>query len=324
MAQEETKPTASSDGLSALAAKVLDQLSLTSWLPAALLTAGIAVLFQFRTLNSIDLPLAVSELAEDPFQFLVLVFPLLVIATVITQAFSFSAIRMLEGYWRRGWLANLFVVLMTKCQERKKKSSETTILKYKRRAFKTARERMLSAGISVAIVCSIEELFRDQKLSLHLTDRQTADMDKIMWKDYCNPWQVSKLDHLEGDLPYYPRPSRLLPTTLGNKLRATEDNLLNTNGDLEGFILGRWSLMPQHLRIQHDEFRDRLEMYCTLVFVAIILSGATILVFLGSNIQIWQTILLALSFLALAAVSYSAAITSAAGYCTVLKQVDDL
>jgi hypothetical protein len=76
------------DGVSAFIAGVLDQLSLSAWLPAGLLTAGIAVLLQFRSSGSVDVLKAVMELTSDPVRVLVIMVPLLVLATVVTQAFA--------------------------------------------------------------------------------------------------------------------------------------------------------------------------------------------------------------------------------------------
>lgn len=320
---EKTPPA--KDGLSALAARVLDQLSLTSWLPAALLTAGLAVLFQFRLMNAIDLPRAIAELAGEPLQLLVMMLPLLVIATMITQAFSFSAIRTLEGYWRIGGLVGALASLLTRRHARKKSRRYAEKEKYERRAFATARERMLAQGIPVPIVCVLEARLYGQTPNIVLSEAETLDMEAMRWEDFCPPWQVQRLDHLGSATPIYPpQTSRILPTSLGNRLRATEDTLENTNGDLEGFVLSRWSEMPGHLRVHHDEFRDRLEMYCILVFVAASLSVASVFLLTNSEIHLWQVGLVALGFLVLSCVCYGAAITSASGYCSILKQIDRL
>ncbi|HET9896073.1 MAG TPA: hypothetical protein VFQ44_14190, partial [Streptosporangiaceae bacterium] len=85
------------DGVSAFVARVLDQLTVSAWLPAALLTVGVAILLQFRGSGSVNVLLAVMDLTRDPV--LVIMIPLLVLATVVTQAFAFEAIRTLEGYW---------------------------------------------------------------------------------------------------------------------------------------------------------------------------------------------------------------------------------
>src|ERR1039457_3012794 len=102
------------DGISAFVARVLDQLSISAWLPAAFLTASLALLLQFRGDKSADPLKAVRALTADPVRVLVLIVPLLVLATVVTQAFSFEAIRTLEGYWHRRGPASLARTLMIK------------------------------------------------------------------------------------------------------------------------------------------------------------------------------------------------------------------
>jgi hypothetical protein len=93
--------TGAADGISAFVARVLDQLSLSAWLPAAFLTASLALLLQFRADMSASPLRAVRDLTGDPVRVLVLIVPTLVLATVVTQAFSFEAIRALERYWHR-------------------------------------------------------------------------------------------------------------------------------------------------------------------------------------------------------------------------------
>jgi hypothetical protein len=56
----------SPDGLSAFVARVLDQLSLSAWFPAALFTVSLAILLQFRRQGSDSLPHAVRVLTADP------------------------------------------------------------------------------------------------------------------------------------------------------------------------------------------------------------------------------------------------------------------
>ena len=62
----------SSEGISAFIARVLDQLTLSAWLPAALFTAAAAVLLQFRRQRSVNVLHAVGVLAADPVRVLVL------------------------------------------------------------------------------------------------------------------------------------------------------------------------------------------------------------------------------------------------------------
>lgn len=314
-------PSASADGVSAFTARVLDQLSLTAWLPAALLTAALAVIFQFQGDGKLDLPLAVTKLAADPLRLLVLIGPLLIIATMVTQAFSFSAIRALEGYWRRRGLMNLLRVAMTKWQKRRKESLILRLQSSEEHAFACTRPKLLRQGIPVKLVWAMEADLYGQDRPDMTTDEE-ADFSAMRWEDSCDPWLISKVEHLQEEVGRYPTASRLLPTALGNTLRSTEDKLRNTRGDLEGFAFeGRQRVSPV-VQIQHDQFRDRLDMYCTLVFVASLLAVLAPALLLPSGIPVMQVGGLSLGFIALGVTSYFAALSSAEGYCTVLREMD--
>lgn len=231
------KPPPAKDGLSALAAKVLDQLSLTSWLPASPTDCSfsgvvpVSAYERYRPTasNTGARRGAISVARHDA--------ALLVIATMITQAFSFSAIRTLEGYWSHGGPAGALASLMTRRHVRKKSHHHAVKQTYERRAFAAARETMLSRGIPVSIVCTLEARLYGQSVSIPLSEVETLDIEAMRWEDYCSPWQAQKLDQSGGATPIYPaQTSRILPTSLGNRLRATEDSLENTNGDLEGLF----------------------------------------------------------------------------------------
>jgi hypothetical protein len=122
----------SNDGVSAFIAKVLDQLALSAWFPAAFLTAGLAVLLEFRSTKSINILTAVEKLTTHPVQVLVIMIPLLVIATVVTQAFSFEAIRALEGYWPGRGPAGLASRLMIAKHIRRKRSATSRQVVYEK------------------------------------------------------------------------------------------------------------------------------------------------------------------------------------------------
>lgn len=62
-------------GVSAFVARVLDQLSLSAWVPSALLTLCLALLLQFRAQRSVDLAAATTALTKDRGRFLLLVLP---------------------------------------------------------------------------------------------------------------------------------------------------------------------------------------------------------------------------------------------------------
>ena len=139
---------ASPDGISAFVARVLDQLTLSAWLPGAVLAASVALLFQFRTARSTNLGAAVVALTASPLRVLVIIIPLLVIATIVTQAFSFEAIRTLEGYGRRRGLASFARMLMIRIHIYNKGCIITRLHKAYDKALKAAETQILEAGTS--------------------------------------------------------------------------------------------------------------------------------------------------------------------------------
>jgi hypothetical protein len=63
-------------------------------------------------------------------------------------------------------------------------------------------------------------------------------------------------------------------------------------------------------------------MYCTLVFVSASLLTLTPIILLGSGIGFTAIAIIVGGFAALSEASYLAAIASAAGYCSALKEID--
>jgi hypothetical protein len=141
---------------------------------------------------------------------------------------------------------------------------------------------------------------------------------------WCNAWHIAKIEHLRDAEEEYPLEThRILPTKLGNLIRATEDQLDNTEGDVQGFALRRYAGAPPLVQAEHDKFRSRLEMYCTLVFVSATLAVVlTPLIFFRSHIGIATIVFISVCFGALSEASYLAAIASARGYCSALKEMD--
>ena len=319
-AKDDAAP-ASSDGLSAFIARVLDQLTLSAWLPAALFTAAAAVVLQFRRQRSTKLLHAVGVLASNPLRVLVLIIPVLVLATVVTQAFSFEAIRTLEGYWRRRGPASIARTLMIRWHVHRKDAITRRWERTYKESFTATRSRMVDAGISLPIVNAIEARVHDKPLP-PLTDEEQEKFDLIEWEDWCDAWRRARMDHLINDERTYPVTSRVLPTRLGNLVRATEDQLKGVDDDLEGFVLRRYAMAPRRVQMQHDQFRNRLEMYCILFFVSALLVFLAPIMLVGRGIEVGAIAFISGSFATLGVASYLAAIASAGGYCAALKQMD--
>ena len=259
-AKDDAAP-ASSDGLSAFIARVLDQLTLSAWLPAALFTAAAAVLLQFRRQRSTKLLHAVGVLASNPLRVLVLIIPVLVLATVVTQAFSFEAIRTLEGYWRRRGPASIARTLMIRWHVHRKDAITRRWERTYKESFIATRSRMVDAGIPLPIVNAIEARVHDKALP-PLTDEEQEKFDLIEWEDWCDAWRRAKMDHLINDERTYPVTSRVLPTRLGNLVRATEDQLKGVDDDLEGFVLRRYAMA--HVGCKCSMISFAIDWRCTV------------------------------------------------------------
>lgn len=330
MENEAASDTAPSpDGLSAFVARVLDQLTLSAWLPAALLTGSLAVLLQFRSSKSANVLRAIGALTSDPVRVLVITIPLLVIATVVTQAFSFEAIKALEGYWRRRGLASRVRTLLIWSHARRKDLLKKRLADAYSEAFYAARKRINAKNIPEAVFTTV----RDGLINAESADQRNkpplpADLREEVikfskdWRTYCQPWRLARIDQLMQDLALYPKDDRILPTRLGNVMRATEDALDNADGDIEGFALRRYAEAARLVQLQHDQFRNRLEMYCTMVFVSAALALLTLAILIGSGISAIAIAVTFTAFVMLCVSSYRAAIASAGGYCAALKEMD--
>lgn len=301
-------------GLSEFAGKLLDQLSVSAWLPAAMLAGNLVVLIKVRTQQNPNLTDAIGELTDDALATLVGAVFAVILTTIVTQAFSFESIRILEGYWgmrlAKGPTKWRVARHTTRCKKLREKHDQL-----EKEAFDKARRAMLKKNYSREEIDLAENWVYGRKEGLSRDERLKAS--QVRWKWHAEPHLVRRLEELSERTAAFPPPHRILPTRLGNLLRATEDRLSQGRySHVENFVHENYDKVSFKLRIQHDQFRGRLDMYCTLVFVFVALAIAGPLIV--SNTLPWIRVVLAAVYAALAAVSYEAAITSARGYCSIL------
>lgn len=321
----ETDPAlgAGKSTLSQFTAKVLDQLSLSAWFPALLITCSLTLLLQFRSQQSMSLADALEAITDDWKQVLILAIPVLLLATVVTQSFSYGAIRFLEGYWNSlvpfGWLRPL----MIRWQARRRKY----VLKRRREAARTAFavvRPVLLETYPGAVVNALEvQAVEGSVPKLQGDDARIYGL--TTWRATCQAWDLAKVDRYDRARADYPRHAgRIMPTRLGNVQRAIEDDLENAGNDLVGFAMRRRSLVSSTVQMQHDQFRERLDMYCTLVFVSLVCAVLTAALLVGQiprDSSAWVAALSAF-FVGLSWTSYVSAIASARGYGATLKVMD--
>lgn len=307
------------EGISQFITKVLDQLNLSSWLPAALLVGCGALLLQLHSQRNLNIGSAVIALTAKPLGILIVVLFALVLTAMVSQAFSFEVIRLLEGYWGGSKLTARFFRICVRIQSGRLAKLRARESRQQRRAFAVAREQMLATGIPRHVIDIREDEIYDRAPDDKYTEEQRAEATALNWRVFSSPEQLGQLDRILARISEFPRLHRIRPTKLGNVLRATEDTLPD-DGDLEGFILRRGETIPSQLRMHHDQFRTRLEMYCTLVFVHTLLAILSAALLTRSSPWPIMTAIVTF-FLLLGAVSYSAAITSARGYTSTLRAI---
>lgn len=306
------------EGLSEFVRKILDQLSLSAWLPATMLVGCGALLLQLAASASVDVLAAILALAEKPFGIILVLLFALILTAIIVQAFSFEVIRFLEGYWGASRVGSAIASLMIVIQLRRTRNIEKLRTRQEQRAFRRAYERMLSRGIDRVTLTIIEDDVYRRRSTHSDSEKETAR--SLGWRRFAAPQDLARLDRLARRLDDFPDEHRILPTKLGNVLRASEDRLNLVDGDLEGLVMRRYDRIAPRLQAHHDQFRTRLDMYCILFFVFAILallSTAVVYRTLGQP----SALLYPAVFAVLTLVAYSASITSARGYGAALRAI---
>lgn len=326
VAGRDTNLSAPPEKLSAFVARVLDQLSLSAWLPAAFLATALAVVYQMGSQEDLDVARAVGHLVADPVTLLIVTIPIVILTTLVTQSFSFEAIRALEGYWQRRWLLGWLHHALVTLRLKHKKALRARLPDLRDRAFNSARGSMLRNKRPQSVIDAIEaDLSEIDREDLH--GREELLRAATSWREYGDPTLVARYDRLRALLNDYPEDGLVMPTKLGNVMRSTEAKLRNRGGDVSSFALRRRKLVDPRTQLQHDQFRTRLDMYCILVFVSLALAAVSPLLLQHvphaqrRDLVLW--LLPPASFLLLGVASYRAAIASARGYCSILRLMDD-
>ena len=329
-------------GLSPLAAKILDQLSVTAWLPAALLMANtylLAGMYLVREPGSEpttkNLENVVAALDSKALGVLLSVVLGIVLATLVTQSLEYAAIRFLEGYWGGSVYAAIPTKVGVLIQQQRQYLMARRVEKVDRRAFQRAQyeirellQKEDSAFVDAAIAAGL-----GKPLPMGLTDEQRTRAEglfdkKTLWR----PLAPADLRHralsLEVKAAAFPQAdSRLLPTRLGCALRSSEDQMSGavTGAKMRSYLYERLDSIGPALMEQHNQYRNRLDMCSVLTVLCILLATADALL-LPPLLPVEFVVSTCLGLVGLSYLSYRGAVAAALDYGPILiainKQVE--
>ena len=266
---------APSTGISQFVSRVLEQLSLSSWLPAAMFVGSGAVLLQLRSDHSLNLGRALGQLtATKPIGTLIVVLFALVTATMVMQAFEFEVIRLLEGYVNpRSRAMAALVAWRIRRRSGKRARLKDQLDGIKRQALDAAKQHLEAQPDIDPAMHELMRIVAADLMNEPLADpapsaQLQATAVQLPWREYVDSALLYRLDALNSSLGSWPDEHRIMPTTFGNVLRAAEDGLeLNDGQRLEGFVIRHFDRLPSALRRHHREYRTRLDLYCSLLIV---------------------------------------------------------
>jgi hypothetical protein len=80
------------ESFSLFVTRILDQLSLSSWLPAITFICNLALILQLRSQHNFDVARAITSLTAKPLGTLIVLLFSIILASVVMQAFEFEGL----------------------------------------------------------------------------------------------------------------------------------------------------------------------------------------------------------------------------------------
>jgi hypothetical protein len=325
-AKTSSEDASAAKGISTFVAGVFEQLSVTSWLPAVCLVGGTAVLLTLHGQEELRLSMAIKDLLALGWGALVLILFGLTISAIFIQGFEFEALRFLEGYHRSRPLSRWARKRIAKKRGKRAELAER-VETLEQRAFVTARAAAMrpdAATSAERVAFNVRE-----KIVFHqdLDDedmRHLAEVSQLKWSRWGDAAELHDLTIARLQLAEFPESHRLLPTRLGNAMRASEDQVeLADDEDLEGFVIRTKDRLPATIVKEHDAYRQRVEMYCGLVFVLALLAIFSVVCLAGSTTDWGWRLATPLTIAATMWACYLAAVASALGFGQALREASN-
>jgi hypothetical protein len=338
---------AASTNLSQLVARILNQLALSAWLPSAALVLLLAFIFQLGTildtaqtrtmiaaanhqppivLHPMDaVAQALERLGATRAGSLVLMLSTVVVLTMLTQAFSFESIRILEGYWGTNRLVEQ--IARSRCayyrwiQRRLKrrlagltaKAWETAEL-----AIRAEQTRLRKPELSDAMIRKLASQVLNEPSGITLSRKEQAAVASYDWQLHAPVELLRRVTNVEKRMEDFPEEAHVQPTRLGNVMRRFEDE--TEVAAVESLVEDVFDRLPFTLQVSHDEQRGRLDLYCSMTFVWVFVAGVG-LIRLGWRDHLKYSVAATVVCLISAWFTYRAAVASARYYGLLLNHI---
>lgn len=286
-ASEPAELKSARESLSQFVARVLDQLSVSAWLPSGAFVLGLVFIFQMLEARRVsagtglsdDARAALQGMAQIDLSQIVLLLIAIIVLTIATQAFAFEAIRTLEGYWGTWRLVEYVAGLRSRRFANARRILDERYAELTRSAWQSARTSLESlqrelektspddAWITpnVLAVVGAAAIGEEQPSKIRLNAREQEVRQSLSWTNYATAELLRRRVNVDKKRRDYPQSGRSLPTRLGNILRAHEDE--TGEPEVEGFVQRVFDDLPKSMRDDHDDQRSRLDLYSSMVFV---------------------------------------------------------
>lgn len=255
-------------------AKILNQLSLSSWLPGMMATLTALLLGTFLQQGNTDVTQAVLALTSNILATLVaLTFGVVAVAT-LTQAFELQFIRILKGQWEWGYAGRrIGDIFISYHQKRRSKIQQKLNELESTSFFALALDRLQLDGRLT------EEEARQVKRARAGGLERTANTEhyhvvaETGWRDALTPSEYQELEHLYRRLSQYPElESRIMPTLLGNVLRTFWNRVPEYTGPADTVVLDVYESANVKQIEQERRERSMIDLYATLCIVLLTIS----------------------------------------------------
>jgi hypothetical protein len=201
------------------------------------------------------------------------------VLTMLTQAFSFEAIRVLEGYWGTARVVERVAEYRVSRHRRRRERLFQRRQELIRLAWLGAKERIERIEterrrrgqrrvMTAAMIGRLEaQILRTKTPRGKVTPEQQKRVDTYEWERWAQADVLRRRVNVDKRLRDYPGTERILPTRLGNVLRAHENQIRKDRDELESFVQQIFDKLTPSLQESHDQQRNRLDLYCSMTFV---------------------------------------------------------